>query len=256
MDRWSIVTTLNYLTHDAEEEIVLAKAPAYGTPEGKKTISAMVRVADMTRNAFVNGDLSTVMSPRTVITWARECGDLRRYRLRLPPHLPEQVRRAGTRQRGGILSALLWRGTAGERGQGAGGVDAWPAMKPDEMPGTPSEPFKRAVSGGGALARGRAGAGSQLFSAEPAALQGAQGPPALAAAQSAGQRSRPGARHRRCLCPAPGLSRRKSAQPVPARIARRRGGVRGGGTGAGGSHRLAGHEGRGGQSRRRAGTAR
>ena len=71
MDRWSIVTTLNYLTHEAEEEIVLAKTPSYATPEGKKTISAMVRLADMTRNAFVAGDLSTVMSPRTVITWAQ-----------------------------------------------------------------------------------------------------------------------------------------------------------------------------------------
>ena len=70
MDRWNIVATLNYLTHDAEVEIVLAKVPSYGTPERKKLISAMVRVADMTRNAFVNGDLSTVMSPRTVITWA------------------------------------------------------------------------------------------------------------------------------------------------------------------------------------------
>ncbi|HSM95974.1 MAG TPA: cobaltochelatase subunit CobS [Rhizomicrobium sp.] len=70
MDRWSIVTTLNYLPHDNEVEIVLAKAPGYNTPEGKKKISAMVRVADMTRNAFINGDLSTVMSPRTVITWA------------------------------------------------------------------------------------------------------------------------------------------------------------------------------------------
>jgi len=71
MDRWSIVTTLNYLTHEAEEEIVLAKSPSYDTPEGKKTLSAMVRLADMTRNAFVAGDLSTVMSPRTVITWAQ-----------------------------------------------------------------------------------------------------------------------------------------------------------------------------------------
>jgi cobaltochelatase CobS len=67
MDRWSIVTTLNYLTHDAEEEIVSAKVPGYD----RKTISAMVRLADMTRNAFVAGDLSTVMSPRTVITWAQ-----------------------------------------------------------------------------------------------------------------------------------------------------------------------------------------
>jgi len=71
MDRWSIVTTLNYLSHDVEAEIVLAKAPGYDTPEGRRKIAAMVRVADMTRNAFMNGDISTVMSPRTVITWAQ-----------------------------------------------------------------------------------------------------------------------------------------------------------------------------------------
>src|SRR5246500_4579519 len=71
MDRWSIVTTLNYLSHDVEAQIVLAKAPSYATAEGKRTINAMVRVADMTRNAFMNGDISTVMSPRTVITWAQ-----------------------------------------------------------------------------------------------------------------------------------------------------------------------------------------
>jgi cobaltochelatase CobS len=71
MDRWSIVTTLNYLAHDVEAEIVLAKAPGYNTAEGRRTIAAMVRVADMTRNAFMNGDISTVMSPRTVITWAQ-----------------------------------------------------------------------------------------------------------------------------------------------------------------------------------------
>jgi len=71
MDRWSIVTTLNYLEHDAEAAIVLAKAgKEYDTAEGKKTVMSMVRVADMTRNAFMNGDISTVMSPRTVITWA------------------------------------------------------------------------------------------------------------------------------------------------------------------------------------------
>eukprot|EP01037_Dinobryon_pediforme_P015155 gene15155-15298_t len=71
MDRWSIVTTLNYLPHEAEAEIVLAKSPTYDTTEGRRTINAMVRVADMTRNAFMNGDISTVMSPRTVITWAQ-----------------------------------------------------------------------------------------------------------------------------------------------------------------------------------------
>ena len=67
----SIVTTLNYLPHDNEVAIVLAKSKHYqGTPDGKDVINKMVRVADLTRNAFMNGDLSTVMSPRTVITWA------------------------------------------------------------------------------------------------------------------------------------------------------------------------------------------
>jgi cobaltochelatase CobS len=71
MDRWNIVTTLNYLDHDEEAEIVLARNPDYDSEEGRKTISRMVAVADMTRNAFMNGDISTVMSPRTVITWAQ-----------------------------------------------------------------------------------------------------------------------------------------------------------------------------------------
>ncbi len=70
MDRWSIVTTLNYLPHDNEVGIVLSKVKEFDTDEGRKTVSSMVRVADMTRSSFMNGDLSTVMSPRTVITWA------------------------------------------------------------------------------------------------------------------------------------------------------------------------------------------
>ena len=70
MDRWSIVTTLNYLPHDKEVDIVCAKARQYRTPEGRDIASKMVRVADLTRSAFINGDISTVMSPRTVITWA------------------------------------------------------------------------------------------------------------------------------------------------------------------------------------------
>jgi cobaltochelatase CobS len=70
MDRWSIVVTLNYLPHDDEVAIVLAKAKAWNTDAGRKVVSNMVRVAELTRNAFMNGDLSTVMSPRTVITWA------------------------------------------------------------------------------------------------------------------------------------------------------------------------------------------
>ncbi|WP_299438657.1 cobaltochelatase subunit CobS [uncultured Rhodospira sp.] len=70
MDRWNIVATLNYLEHDAEVEISVAKRPEYDTPEGRKLISQMVAVADLTRNGFINGDISTVMSPRTVLTWA------------------------------------------------------------------------------------------------------------------------------------------------------------------------------------------
>lgn len=70
MDRWSIVTTLNYLPHDKEVDIVLAKAKHYKGKEGRDIVNRMVRLADLTRNAFINGDLSTVMSPRTVITWA------------------------------------------------------------------------------------------------------------------------------------------------------------------------------------------
>jgi cobaltochelatase CobS len=71
MDRWSIVATLNYLPHDDEARIVLSKVKAFAKTDAKrKAVSNMVRVADLTRSAFINGDLSTVMSPRTVITWA------------------------------------------------------------------------------------------------------------------------------------------------------------------------------------------
>ena len=71
MDRWSIVTALNYLPHAQEVGIVLAKSKNFDNEKGRKIISNMVRVADLTRNAFMQGDLSTVMSPRTVITWAQ-----------------------------------------------------------------------------------------------------------------------------------------------------------------------------------------
>ena len=70
MDRWNIVATLNYLPHDDEVNIVLANVPEYDTEEGRRTISLMVRVADLTRSGFMAGDISTVMSPRTVINWA------------------------------------------------------------------------------------------------------------------------------------------------------------------------------------------
>ena len=70
MDRWNIVAMLNYLKHDAETNIVCAKVKAYDTPAGRKIVSAMVNVADLTRAGFMAGDISTVMSPRTVISWA------------------------------------------------------------------------------------------------------------------------------------------------------------------------------------------
>ncbi len=70
MDRWNIVTTLNYLGHEAETGIVLSKSPSYNTDDGRKEIEAMVALADLTRQGFMAGDISTVMSPRTVITWA------------------------------------------------------------------------------------------------------------------------------------------------------------------------------------------
>ena len=70
MDRWNIVTSLNYLPHEEEVKIVLSKEKGFNDTEGQKTIAYMVQVADLTRAAFINGDISTVMSPRTVLTWA------------------------------------------------------------------------------------------------------------------------------------------------------------------------------------------
>jgi cobaltochelatase CobS len=70
MDRWNIVATLNYLDHDTEMQIVLSKLPTLDRAGGREAVSNMVRVADLTRQGFINGDISTVMSPRTVLTWA------------------------------------------------------------------------------------------------------------------------------------------------------------------------------------------
>jgi len=70
LDRWSIVAQLNYLAHDAEVEIVAARCPSYDGDEGRRTLSQMVSLADLCRAGFVAGDISTVMSPRTVMTWA------------------------------------------------------------------------------------------------------------------------------------------------------------------------------------------
>ena len=70
MDRWNIVTTLNYLDFDKELEIVLAKNKNMNNAKGKEKISNMIKVASLTRKGFIAGDISTVMSPRTIIHWA------------------------------------------------------------------------------------------------------------------------------------------------------------------------------------------
>ena len=69
LDRWEIVTSLNYLEKEKELEIILAKNKSLDNTEGKNKISNMIKVASLTRKGFMNGDISTVMSPRTVLNW-------------------------------------------------------------------------------------------------------------------------------------------------------------------------------------------
>jgi cobaltochelatase CobS len=71
MDRWNIVTTLNYLPAQVEAQIVLAKSGEYDDPDGKQIVDKMIKVAELSRLCFFNGVISTVMSPRTVISWAQ-----------------------------------------------------------------------------------------------------------------------------------------------------------------------------------------
>ncbi|WP_298169804.1 AAA family ATPase [Novosphingobium sp.] len=70
MDRWNIVVALNYLPAATEIDVVTKKVPGLDA----KTAADMVRVADLTRKGFMAGDISTVMSPRTVISWAQNTG--------------------------------------------------------------------------------------------------------------------------------------------------------------------------------------
>ena len=70
MDRWNIVTTLNYLTLEKEMEIILAKNKKLNNTKGKEKVSNMIKVASLTRKGFIAGDISTVMSPRTILYWA------------------------------------------------------------------------------------------------------------------------------------------------------------------------------------------
>lgn len=73
IDRWNIVAKLDYLKPEEEAAIVLARVPEKNTEQGRKLIDAMVSVAALTRKGFAVGDISTLMSPRTVITWAENC---------------------------------------------------------------------------------------------------------------------------------------------------------------------------------------
>ncbi len=71
LDRWNIVAQLNYLEHDAEVEIVRSRCPSYQSAQQRSLLSQMVSLADLSRSGFIAGDISTVMSPRTVVTWAQ-----------------------------------------------------------------------------------------------------------------------------------------------------------------------------------------
>ena len=70
LDRWNIVTTLNYLSLENEMSIILAKNKNFNNPKGKEKVSNMIKVASLTRKGFIAGDISTLMSPRTVLHWA------------------------------------------------------------------------------------------------------------------------------------------------------------------------------------------
>ena len=70
MDRWHIVSTLNYLDPDLELKVVLSKVPSLDNKEGLEMAKNMISVANLSRQGFANGDISTLMSPRTVISWA------------------------------------------------------------------------------------------------------------------------------------------------------------------------------------------
>ena len=143
MDRWSIVATLNYLPHDDEVEIVLAKAKAWNTEEGRKAVSNMVRrrrahAQRLHERRSVYGD-----EPAHGDHLGGERRDLRRCRHRLRAVLPQQMRRVGARPDRRVLSALLRRGSAAIDRQR--GIELSP-MTPTKRKEAPLDPFKRAVT--------------------------------------------------------------------------------------------------------------
>ena len=147
MDRWSIVTTLNYLPHDAGSEHRRRQdADATTTTRAARPISAMVALADLTRAGFIAGDISTVMSPRTVITWAENArifGDVGfAFRLTFLNKCDEVERTHGGR----VLPALLRQGTAGSPAARAASCTRTEEGRMAAKDSTPLEEFRRVTA--------------------------------------------------------------------------------------------------------------
>ena len=247
MDRWNIVAPLNYLEHDAEVEISLAKMPDYADRGRAARSSPDGRLADLTRAGFIAGDISTVMSPRTVITWAENAAHLRRRRLRLPPHLPQQVRRGRAADRRRVLPALLRRRAAGEH------RPPDPGLRSATPPGGPAdrervEEFQRVVA---ATCRAMAHGPTWRSASAPATPASAASRRPCSCRPRGACRAgghRPGPRRGRWCGAAPAPPRRQAAPPPGARGRSRRGGLRGPGAGPGRGPRRQPHGRGGGQS--------
>ena len=237
MDRWNIVTTLNYLPHDAEAEIVLAKVPQYATAEGQEE--------DFGHGPRRRHDAQCLHRRRPVDSdepaHRHHLGgkrvDLRRYRFRLPRHLPQQMRRTRTRQRGRVLSALLRRRIAGKRGKGSGRSERESPTSPMK-PENPARAFQARRRHGGALARRRTRAGSE-FQRRTAGAEGDSRPACPCPPRNLSPaRNRHRARHRatpmRCAAPITRTRVHDQFRPPSSEAARR---LRGGRTGPRGGHR-------------------
>jgi hypothetical protein len=235
MDRWNIVTTLNYLPHDVEAEIVLAKAPQLSTRRGQEAgfgdgargrhdPQRLHQRRSLHRHEPAHGD-----------HLGRERRDLRRYRRWRSADLPQQMRRA--RARRAWPSSTSAASATNCRNRRRRPKCWWHERKPEN----PAEPFKRAVA---CAVRSLAGEPELEvnFSAEPPALKGLKArlplpsrnlpPSEVAIVRGAGRR----------LCAAPRLSRRCAARTIPAAIGRCRRHLRSRRTGARRSDRRAGDE--------------
>ena len=117
MDRWNIVVTLNYLPAETEARIVLAKSGEYDHEGGRAEVERMIKVAELTRQRLRQRRHLDRDEPAHGDQLGAERADLRRCRLRLPPHLPQQMRRGGAGDGRRILSARVRQGSARKRGR-------------------------------------------------------------------------------------------------------------------------------------------